>query len=176
VLEPSTFDRIPKDVTWSIERSFFPSFIERGETFIATVYRDYWIDIGTPEKYMQVHRDIMDGRYSAPPFRGRPGLAWVSPEAQVDPGALLEGPLFIDAGCVVKAGARIGPHTVLGEQCRIDEGVHLSGAILWPHSHVAREAEVHDVIIGSGCRIGGNASILRGVIGDKTEIAEFSRL
>ena len=68
-----------KDVAWSIERSFFPSFIERGETFLASIYRDYWIDIGTPEKYMQVHRDIMDGRYSMPPFDGQPGLAWVSP-------------------------------------------------------------------------------------------------
>ncbi len=35
VLEPSTFDRIPPDTAWSIERSFFPSFIERGETFVA---------------------------------------------------------------------------------------------------------------------------------------------
>ena len=35
VLEPDTFDRIPKDTPWSIERSFFPSFIERGETFVA---------------------------------------------------------------------------------------------------------------------------------------------
>ena len=60
VLEPDTFDRIPKDTPWSIERSFFPSLIERGETFVAYVYRGYWIDIGTPEKYMQVHRDIMD--------------------------------------------------------------------------------------------------------------------
>ena len=73
VLEPETFDRIPADVAWSIERSFFPSFIERGETFLASIYRDYWIDIGTPEKYMQVHRDIMDGRYSMPPFNGEPG-------------------------------------------------------------------------------------------------------
>jgi NDP-sugar pyrophosphorylase family protein len=176
VLEPSTFDRIPKDVAWSIERSFFPSFIERGETFIAAVYRDYWIDIGTPEKYVQVHRDIMDGRYTAPPFNGQPGLAWVSPEAQVENGARLEGPLFIDAGCVVKAGARIGPYTVLGEQCRVDEDANVSGAVVWPRSHIGREAEVRDVIIGRGCRIGGNASILRGVIGDNTEIAEYSRL
>ena len=29
VLEPDTFDRIPKDTPWSIERSFFPSLIER---------------------------------------------------------------------------------------------------------------------------------------------------
>ena len=65
VLEPDTFDRIPKDTPWSIERSFFPSLIERGETFVAYVYRGYWIDIGTPEKYMQVHRDIMDGHLPA---------------------------------------------------------------------------------------------------------------
>jgi NDP-sugar pyrophosphorylase family protein len=176
VLEPSAFDRIPKDIAWSIERSFFPSFIERGETFVAAIYRDYWIDIGTPEKYLQVHRDIMDGRYTAPPFNGQPGLVWVSPEAQVDTGARLEGPLFIDAGCVVKADARIGPYTVLGEHCRVDEGATVSGAVVWPHSHIAREADVRDAIIGRGCRIGGNASILRGVLGDKTEIAEYSRL
>ena len=70
MLEPDTFDRIPKDTAWSIERSFFPSLIERGETFVAYVYDGYWIDIGTPAKYLQVHRDIMDGRYSAPPFAG----------------------------------------------------------------------------------------------------------
>ncbi len=68
ILEPETFDRIPKDTSWSIERSFFPSLIERGESFIAYVYDGYWIDIGTPAKYLQVHRDIMDGLYSAPPF------------------------------------------------------------------------------------------------------------
>ena len=70
ILEPDTFDRIPSEVPWSIERSYFPSLIERGETFVAYVYDGYWIDIGTPEKYMQVHHDIMDGRFVAPPFAG----------------------------------------------------------------------------------------------------------
>src|SRR5205809_1079574 len=67
VLEPDTFDRIPKDTPWSIERSFFPSLVERGETFVAYANRGYWIDIGTPEKYIQVHQDIMDSRYHAAP-------------------------------------------------------------------------------------------------------------
>src|SRR5207253_1086151 len=87
VLEPETFDRIPKDTPWSIERSFFPSLIEQGESFVAYVYRGYWIDIGTPEKYMQVHRDMMDGRftaYRAAPFAARPSAAWVSPEARIE--------------------------------------------------------------------------------------------
>src|SRR3954469_3745421 len=63
ILEPDTFDRIPSEVSWSIERSFFPSLIERQERFVGYVYEGYWIDIGTPEKYRQVHRDIMDGRF-----------------------------------------------------------------------------------------------------------------
>src|SRR5262245_1302664 len=70
VLEPDTFDRIPSEVSWSIERSFFPSLVERHETFVAYIYDGYWIDIGTPEKYTQVHRDIMDGRFVAPAFDG----------------------------------------------------------------------------------------------------------
>src|SRR5712671_6585746 len=87
ILEPDTFDRIPRDTSWSIERSFFPSLIDRGEAFIAVTHRGYWIDIGTPEKYMQVHRDMMDGLYighrgrPAAPFAAAPGTAVVSPEA-----------------------------------------------------------------------------------------------
>src|ERR1700722_16277519 len=96
ILEPETFDRIPKDTPWSIERSFFPSLIERGETFVAYVYRGYWIDIGPPEKYMQVHRDIMDARYHARPFADRTSNAWVSPDARVEEGVSVEGPCFID--------------------------------------------------------------------------------
>ena len=94
----------------------------------------------------------------------------------MESGARLEGPLFIDAGCHVKAGARIGPYTVLGEDCRVDEEANVSGAIVWPHTHIAPEAEVRDAIIGRGCRIGGNATVAGGVLGDRTDIAEHSRL
>ena len=75
VLETSTFDRIPDGVPWSIERKYFPSLIERGETFLAFDYQGYWIDIGTPEKYLQVHHDILAGRFRAAPFRDEPAPA-----------------------------------------------------------------------------------------------------
>ena len=176
VLEPETFDRIPEGVAFSIERSFFPSFIERGEIFLASIYRDYWIDIGTPEKYMQVHRDIMDGRYSMPPFGGKSGMLWVSPGAHVDDRARLEGPLFIDEGCTVKAGARIGPYSVLGRNCVVEEGASICGSIIWPDTHIGREAQITDTIMGASCRIERNAAVTHGVLGDRTHIAEYSRL
>src|ERR1051325_6694678 len=113
VLEPDTFDRIPSEIAWSIERSYFPSLVERHETFVAYIYNGYWIDIGTPEKYTQVHRDIMDGRYAAEPFKdARAGQMFVSPDARIEDGAKVEGPCFVDEGVLVKAGARIGPYSV----------------------------------------------------------------
>ena len=108
VLEPETFDRIPKDTAWSIERSFFPSLIERGETFVAYVYDGYWIDIGTPANTA-----------GAQGHHGRPLLGAAVCEThrpcsrRKEPGSRkawrLQGPCFIDEGAVVKTGARICP-------------------------------------------------------------------
>ena len=121
MLEPETFDRIPKDTAWSIERSYFPSLIERGETFVAYVYDGYWIDIGTPG-------EVPAG---APRHHGRPllgaavrrrraasvGLA----DARVEDGVELHGPCFIDEGVVMKAGAKILPYSVIGRQTHVEE-------------------------------------------------------
>jgi NDP-sugar pyrophosphorylase family protein len=177
VLEPDTFDRIPKDTPWSIERSFFPSLIERQETFIAYVYRGYWIDIGTPEKYSQVHLDIMDGRYRMPPFTKGAGTIWVSPEARVEEGAVLEGPCFIDEGTIVKAGARIGPYSVVGKHCHVEEHAVVERSIIWANSRVSQDAVVRRAILGRHCHVGRNVSIEEGaVLGDKSVVTDFSRL
>ena len=185
VLEPDTFDRIPKDTAWSIERSFFPSLIERREAFVAYVYKGYWIDIGTPEKYMQVHADIMDGRCHC--LQGRNGRkgptftngsrSWISPEARVEAGATVDGPSFIDAGSVVKAGARIGAYSVVGRQCHIEEQAQLDHAIVWANSRISQEAIVRRAILGRHCHIGRNAAVEEGVVlGDKSVVTDYSRL
>ncbi|MGE5243127.1 MAG: sugar phosphate nucleotidyltransferase [Betaproteobacteria bacterium] len=177
VLEPETFDRIPKATPWSIERSFFPSLIERGETFVAYVYRGYWIDIGTPEKYMQVHRDIMDGRCRSTRFVNAPSHAWVAAEARVEDGASVEGPCFIDEGTVVKSGARVGPYSVIGRQCHIEEHAVVEGAIVWANSRISQEATVRRAILGRHCHVGRNATIDSGaVLGDKSVVTDYSRL
>ena len=177
ILEPETFDRIPKDQPWSIERSFFPSLIDRGETFIAYVYRGYWIDIGTPSKYMQVHRDIMDGHYRAEPFTVAPLMAWVAPDARIEDGAILEGPCFIDEGVVVKAGARIGPYSVIGKHCHIEEHATIEHSIIWANTRISQEAIVRRSILARHCHIGRSALVEDGVVlGDKSVVTDYSRL
>jgi NDP-sugar pyrophosphorylase family protein len=177
ILEPETFDRIPKDTPWSIERSFFPSLIERHETFVAYTDRGYWIDIGTPEKYMQVHCDIMDAKYHVAAFAAQASDAWVSPQARIEDGAVVEGPCFVDEGAVVKAGAHIGPYSVIGRQVHVEEHAHIERAIVWANSRISQEAAVRHAILGRHCHIGRNAAIGEGVVlGDKSVVTDYSRL
>src|SRR6185503_1434781 len=176
VLEPDTFDRIPKDVSWSIERSFFPSLIERGESFVAYVYGGYWIDIGTPDKYMQVHRDIMDGRYTAAPFVGGHPGACVAPTARVEDGATINAPCFIDEETIVKAGATIGPYSVIGRHCHIEEHATVERSIVWANTRISQEAVVRQSILGRQCHVGRSAVVADIVLGDKSLITDYSRL
>ncbi len=178
VLEPDTFERIPKDTAWSIERSFFPSLIDRRETFVAYVYDGYWIDIGTPAKYLQVHRDIMDGRYAAPPFNGAAEPPpWVAPDAKVEAGAELHAPCFIDEGAVVKAGARILPYSVIGRHTHVEERAVVDGSIIWSNGWIGPDATVRGSILGRNCHIGRSAAVESPVVlGDKTVITDYSKL
>jgi NDP-sugar pyrophosphorylase family protein len=178
VLEPDTFDRIPKDVAYSIERAYFPSLIERGEPFVAYVDRGYWIDIGTAEKYVQVHRDMFDGRFVGGIFaaadRTQPIVA---SDARVEDGARLQPPCFIDSGAQVKAGAVVGPYAVIGRGVLIEEEAHVTNSIIWPNTRVGQHALVDGAVIARNCHIGRNVT-LRGqaVLGDKTALTEYTKV
>jgi len=177
VLEPETLTRIPPDVAFSIERGYFPALVADRETFIAYTYRGYWIDIGTPEKYRQAHADIMEGRFDAPPFAGRPRTPIVAPSARIDPGASVDAPCFVDADVVVKRGARIGPYSVIGRHCLVGEDTVIDGAIVWPHTTVDAGARLGPIIAGRHCQFGRNVEAMNpGVFGDRSIVTDYSRV
>ena len=178
VLEPDTFDRIPKDVSYSIERGYFPSLVERGETFFAYVDRGYWIDIGTPEKYVQVHRDMFDGKFAGGSFgavdRSKP---IVSPEARIEEGVQLEAPCFIDSGAQIKPGASIGRYAVIGRGVVVEEQARVVNSIIWPNTRVGEHALIEDAIVGRNCHIGRNCVVRRdAVLGDKTVLTDYTKI
>jgi NDP-sugar pyrophosphorylase family protein len=125
-----------------------------------------------------VHRDIMDGRYQAPPFAGTgTGHVFVAPGARIDEGAVVEGPAFVDEGAVVKAGARIGPYSVVGKHCHVEEDAVVRGSILWASTRVGREAVVEDAILGRHCHVGRAATVGAGrVLGDKSVVTDCSKV
>lgn len=176
VLETSTLALMPPGVNHSIERAFFPALLARGDRVSAYVHRGYWIDIGTPEKYQQVHRDILGARFPVA-LDGRPRAGgWVHDEAHVDPGAELEAPFYIGPRSRIAAGARIGAGSVLTAGVSVAAGARVADSVLWEGTELAREARVEGALLGRGVRVGEHASVAPGaVLGGGTVIGDFSR-
>ena len=76
VLEPRFLDRIPPRLNVSVERETFPRMLAEPGGLFGFTADGYWLDIGTPEKYLQAHADVLAGRLGAPPA---PGARQVSP-------------------------------------------------------------------------------------------------
>ena len=63
VLEPKVLSYIPKNENYSFEYQLFPALLEKAENFRAFIAEDnYWLDIGTPQRYLQAHYDLLNGR------------------------------------------------------------------------------------------------------------------
>ena len=60
LLERSVLDEIPPDRNVSIEREVFPKLIGNGLYGIRQ--EGYWIDIGTPDRFLEANWDILEGR------------------------------------------------------------------------------------------------------------------
>src|SRR4029077_20250542 len=130
VLESSVLERVPAGLTVSIERETFPRMLDQRGRLYALQTDAYWIDIGTPDKYLQAHADVLDGRAGRPPAPGaaeRSAGGWVQGDVTVDDGARLGGgrgrpsrarwvpappPRASGGGCMPRGrggGPRVGP-------------------------------------------------------------------
>ncbi|HEY7601204.1 MAG TPA: NDP-sugar synthase [Methylomirabilota bacterium] len=179
VLEKELLELIPKGEPHSIEREFFPLLLERGVPFYGYVSSGYWLDIGTPAKYLQAQQDLLAHRLRGhvEPAGGEGPRGWVDPTATVAASARIVGPVAIGAGCRVEADAVVGPGVVLGPGCRIGTGAHIETAVLWEEVEIGAGARLAGCLIGREASIGAYARVTAGaVLGDRTRLADYSRL
>jgi NDP-sugar pyrophosphorylase family protein len=100
----------------------------------------------------------------------------VAPDARVEDGATIQEPCFLDEGVIVRAGARIGPYTVLGKQTHVGEEAVVEGAIVWSNCRISRDASVRDAIVGRNCHVGRSVNLDHGaVLGDRTALTDYTR-
>jgi NDP-sugar pyrophosphorylase family protein len=176
VLDTSTLELMPEGVNHSIERAFFPALIARGDRMTGFIHRGYWIDIGTPEKYLQVHRDILRRRFEVKLDGVERAGGWVHAQAEVDAGAELEGPFYIGPGCRVAAQAHVGPDAVLTSGVRVEARARVRDSVLWEGTEVGEASDVDGALLGPGVRTGRHAAAGPGaVLGEGTRLSDYSR-
>lgn len=168
VFEPDILGFIPKGEKYSFEYQLFPDLLKRKEAFHGFVARDnYWLDIGTPERYLQSHYDLMSGKLKDFQIER-------DQESEIDTAAEIDDKSVIAAGCRIKSGAVI-MNSVLGEDVVIEEGAFIENSVIWKNTGVGAEAQILDSIIGKDCRIGKNVALSKSsILGDNTILTDFS--
>ena len=171
VLEPSVLKYMPKGEPYSFERGLFPTLLEHKEPVMSFVFDKYWIDIGTPQKYLEVHQDVLSRKFVSP----RVGKSTVDRSA-LPPGAFVDENSIIDQDVTIREGVRI-ENSVIGKNCKLDAGVHIVDSVLWSANTIDADARINGSLIGKGCYIGRSATLRPGVVlGDKSVVTDFSSL
>jgi len=170
VLEPDVLSYITPNAFSMFERDVFPLLLEKGKAMYGYPFRDYWIDIGTVDKYLKLQYDLLR-RHVGEKGATFQGESFVHPTAQV------YGPTLVGEGCFIDRDSVIRGPTVLGPRCRVDEGAVLEGAVLWQECIVGKGARLRNCVIADGCCIGEQSEILDGcVLGDHVRIGSGTKL
>jgi mannose-1-phosphate guanylyltransferase len=144
VLERSVLDLIPAGEMVSIEREVFPRLVGAGLQALAL--EGYWVDIGTPERYLQASWDILEGRV----------------ETEVEPTA---PSVLVSGSAEVAADATIGPRAVVAPGCRVEAGVELRGSVLLDGCRVGAGARIAGSVLAPGVTVEAGAVLEGAVVG-----------
>jgi len=146
VLERRVLDLIEPGRNVSIEREVFPRLV--GEGLHSYRLDGYWVDIGTPERYLQASWDILEGRVETRVEPTAPGVL-VAADAEVDAEATIGPRVVVGPGCRIGPEAELRASVVL-DGCTVGAGARVSGSILSPGVVVAPGAAVEGVVAAEG--------------------------
>ncbi|HEV2372837.1 MAG TPA: mannose-1-phosphate guanyltransferase [Streptosporangiaceae bacterium] len=169
VMEPEVLAEVPggEPVDWSGD--VFPRLLTRGAPVYGWVAEGYWEDVGSHESYLKAQADVLCGRVEAEidGFEVSPGV-WVCAGAEVDPEAVLKGPLCIGDYAKIEAGAQLREFTVVGNNVVIKEGAFLHRAVVHNNVFVGQGATLRGCVIGKNTDVMASGRIEEGaVVGDE---------
>jgi len=156
IIEPNVMELAPESKNYSFERGLFPSALSRGLKIYGYVSNSYWLDVGTPKKYLQAHHDILNKRISFKfPYKEVLENIYIGEDSKYLESSFTSGPVVIGKRTEIEKGAKIMPLTVIGNDCFISRG-----------------AEISESIIFNNCKIGNHCLIKKSIISNNVETCE----
>lgn len=151
----------PAGTNISIERDVFPTLVGHG--LYGCESGGYWLDIGTPSRYLQATFDILEGNVQTG-VGERLGASGMRLLDDVQAAGRVVAPAVIGTDCVIGTGAIVGGRAVLGNGVRIADGARIESSVLLDGVTVGGGCTISDAIIGRGVTIGPRCRIEDGVV------------
>lgn len=179
IIEPEVWEYVPVGREVSIERETYPLLLGKGIPVYGYLTDGYWLDIGTPEKYLRGHFDLLAREIDA-------GLAgreykrgiWLGEGVEIDSSAQVEGPVLIGNYAKIGPDVEIKGNVTVGANCEIEEGAVLDGCVVHDTCQVGPEASLtkcivdRETVIEDGVDLGPGTMVAAGsVLAKGTKIA-----
>lgn len=157
VIDARALADIPAGQPWSFETQVFPTLIDADAHVGAYESDGWWLDFGMPARYLRAHADVLDGRARLR-ADGR-----ILQDATFDDGTTIVGPSLL-GHAKAGAGARIGPHAVIGNDVSIGAGARIERSVVHGGAVIGADATVLDSIVGATARIAPGATVNSAVV------------
>jgi mannose-1-phosphate guanylyltransferase len=156
VLERSVLDLLAEDQPASIERDVFPRLVGNG--LFGFVSDGYWLDIGTPERYLEGTFDILEGTVGTS-VRDRMGSAYLCIEDHVENHGRIIPSALVESDCRIGEGARIGGRVVLERGVTVGDNTNIERAVVMQGAEIGRDCTLRGCIVGGGVRLGDGCTV-----------------
>ena len=177
IFDPAMLDHIPDErMDRSLEQLVFPALISEGLLVQGFCSPAYWMDVGTSERYLQLHADILGGRLPECLPGDVSQRALMGEASELAPDIHLGRQVIVGRACRIEDGASIEGPSTLGNTCFIGRGAALGRSILWDGVMVGPGAVVRASILGAGCIIGPGAIVDGAVLANDARVGEGVRL
>lgn len=180
ILEPELLQEIPQGEHYMVERGLFPTLLQKGRPLYGYRSAAYWMDIGTPAKYIHAHADLLMGRMksSLQPEGDMLFDGVVAGEGTfIHKEAMITGPVVMGSRCHVDAGAVIIGPVVLGDGCRLEQAAQLANVVAWHNVRFGPRSESRDCILATGAQLGADSHIEgQAIIGEGTSAGQHNHL
>jgi mannose-1-phosphate guanylyltransferase len=156
VLERSVLDMLEPGRPASIERDVFPRLV--GDGLFGYMAEGYWLDIGTPERYLTGSFDILEGTVETP-VRERLGDAFLSVHDDVLCDGRIIPAALVERGCRIAEQARVGGRVVIESDVTIGAGTTIERAVILRGADIGANCTLRSCIVGPGARVGDNCIV-----------------
>ncbi len=165
-LEPEILDLIPSGRKVSIEREIFPNILDKH--LYGLEFKGYWFDAGTPEIYIETHKQMFDYYLKKGELQERLGKNTI-----ISTSAKLENSVLIGENCTIGDNTILGPYAFLGDNIKIGANCKISNAVIHDGTILYDNIKAKNIIIGQDNNITSSITLPEGLVtGDKYKVDE----
>ncbi len=176
IIEPEILKYIPENVPFDFSKDLFPLLMKQGITLYGYKAKGYWRDVGNPESYREVFKDIFSGKVKVfipgEKITKDSGIIYAEEGLEIPDTVKVEGTVVLGKNVTIKDDVYL-KNVVIGDRTEIGKDTSINDSVVWWETKIGENCLFNNSVICNNVEIGNNVKAEKGVIiAEKTEVED----